>query len=366
MPPGMGNRPMTKRSRSPKSAKRTTKRRKKKSTSSRLQIYLLGGSVALLIVLMLMALSGWIGYEMGREDAAKACRSKVVSYRNDLEKLRKKLKSQRAETARKSAPPVHVAKSRPPVSVEKRENLSEIKDYVSAGGRESSKPFVKEEVRLKRPKLAIVIDDVAYASQLRAIRSLPWHITPSIFPPTSSHPDTPKLAAKLDHFMIHLPMEAISFNSPEDETLTTESSKAEIDMRLRRVREWFPHAHFINNHTGSRFTSDMASMERFYPLAKRYGFVFIDSRTTPKTVVPKICKIYHDPYVARDVFLDNKPDISYIQKQLKKAVKIAKSHGYAIAIGHPHATTFKALADSKAILDGVDVVYMDELYSKIR
>jgi polysaccharide deacetylase 2 family uncharacterized protein YibQ len=359
---------MTRRSRTSKTPKRTTKRRKKRSTASRLSLYLLGGSVAFLILLMLMALSGWIGYEMGREDAAKACRNRVVSYQNDLQKLRKKLRSQRKATAEtRHAPAAPVRKPRPAPPQAKPENLSEIKDYVAAGGgKENTRPVVREEVKLKRPKLAIVIDDVAYASQIRAIRSLPWHITPSIFPPTATHPDTPKIAAKLDHFMIHLPMEAMRFNHPEEGTLTTESSKAEIDRRIRKLREWFPGAHFINNHTGSRFTSDLASMERFYPIAKRYGFVFIDSRTTPRTVVPQVCKSYHDPYVARDVFLDNEPDLSYIKKQLRTAVRIAKSHGYAIAIGHPHATTFRALADSASILDGVDVVYIDELYSKIR
>ncbi|WP_201353563.1 divergent polysaccharide deacetylase family protein [Hydrogenimonas urashimensis] len=354
---------MTKRSSSAKKPKRTPRKRKK-SASARWQIYLLGGSVAFLILLVLMALSGWVGYEMGREEAAKACRQKVTDYRNDLQKLRQKLASQQKRRIAGHAPAFRhpVAKK----EEKKTENLSEIRDFVAAGGKESAKPPVKEEIRLKRPKLAIVIDDVAYASQIRAIRSLPWHITPSIFPPTASHPNTPKIAGSLEHFMIHLPMEALNYNSPEDATLTTESSSAEIDLRLRRLREWFPRTHFINNHTGSRFTSDYDSMKRFYPIAKRYGFVFIDSRTTPRTVVPRICKTYHDPYVARDVFLDNEPDIAYIQNQLKKAVKIAKSHGYAIAIGHPHTTTFKALAGSKKILKDVDVVYIDELYGKIR
>ncbi|OQX72377.1 MAG: hypothetical protein B6D59_08635 [Campylobacteraceae bacterium 4484_4] len=280
------------------------------------------------IVAILMGLAGWIGYEMGKEQASKRYHSTVTHYQRDIEKLRKKLKL-------------------PPASG-------------------TPKIQVKEGVRLKHPKLAIIIDDVAFASQVKTIRALPWAITPSIFPPTSRHPDTPKLAAKLDHYMIHLPMEAMHYNNPEDGTLTTESSNAEIDLRIRKLRHWFPQAHFINNHTGSKFTADMASMERFFPIAKRYGFVFIDSRTTPKTVVPRICKEYHDPYIARDVFLDNNPDIDYIQNQLKKAVRIAKSQGYAIAIGHPHASTLKALADSKSILKGIDVVYIDELYEKIR
>jgi len=70
--------------------------------------------------------------------------------------------------------------------------------------------------------------------------------------------------------------------------------------------------------------------------------------------------------LARDIFLDNIADIGYIKNQLKKAVKLAKKHGYAIAIGHPHSTTFKALATSGTILKDVDIVYIDELYKTLR
>ena len=356
---------MAKRSQSSKSSRRTVKKRKKRTGWSRLQTYLLGGTVSLLIVALLMGFAGWIGYEKGRKEATKICQARVAGYRNDLEKLRRKLKSRPIirESKKESGAPKIAALEKIP---KKKENLSEIKDYVTAGGRENGVAPVRKEVHLKKPKLAIVIDDVAYAYQIKAIRKLPWHITPSIFPPTATHPDTPKIAAKLDHFMIHLPMEAMRYNNPEEDTLTTESSEAEIDLRIRKLRHWFPGTHFINNHTGSKFTSDLGSMERFYPIARRYGFVFIDSRTTPKTVVPRVCREYHDPYVARDIFLDNKPDVGYIQNQLKKAVALARAHGYAIAIGHPHNSTLKALAGSKSILKGVDVVYIDELYGKIR
>ncbi len=300
-----------------------------------------------------MGLAGWIGYEAGKEHTAKSYEKRLGNYRSDIQKLRDRLKSVKPASATKTAAG--------------REEPSEIRDYASAGGEVSAvKPTAKKEVELARPKLAIIIDDVAFPSQLKEIKNLPWKITPSIFPPTPRHPNTPKFAKSLRHYMIHLPMEALSYNHAEKETLTLESSESQIDLRLRKLRRWFPNAKFINNHTGSKFTADAESMAKFYPLAKRYGFTFIDSRTTPKTVVPEIAKLNEDPYVGRDIFLDNRPDIGYIRNQLKKAVRIAKAHGYAIAIGHPHTTTLKALAKSGDILRGVDVVYMDELYSVIR
>ena len=71
---------------------------------------------------------------------------------------------------------------------------------------------------------------------------------------------------------------------------------------------------------------------------------------------------YGDPYISRDIFIDNVQSRAYILGQLRKAVSIAKKRGYAIAIGHPHKATFDALRHAENILRGVDVVYMDELY----
>jgi polysaccharide deacetylase 2 family uncharacterized protein YibQ len=356
---------MAKRKPSTKTTRRTSRRVSRgKRNPSKLKLYLLGGSVAGLILAVLLGLAGWIGYEMGRERTLAQCEKKVENYRADIEHLRKRLSSSRKSppSSKRVSAPGQKREGKPAVP-------SEARDYKSAGGAETAKLPEKEKLAGEKPgakpRLVIIIDDVAFPSQLKKIKSLPWHVTPSLFPPSSRHPETSRMAAKLDHYMIHLPMEAVRFNSPEEETLTTESSAAEIDLRIRKLRHWFPNARFINNHTGSKFTADMTSMERFFPIARRYGFVFVDSRTTPDTVVPKLCKRFGEPYVARDIFLDNEEDVAYIQKQLKKAVRLARAHGYAIAIGHPHRTTLEALAASGAILKGVDVVYIDELYEAI-
>ncbi len=326
------------------------------------------------LILLLIGGAGWFGYELGVKKSSEACSRKVADYRNDLEKVRArlaKLESQTSLRQEKKAfqPPKHRKIPPPPKTMEAP---SEIRDYLSAGGShkplKSVAPLTKKAPTetSRKPELAIIIDDVAFPSQLRAIRSLPWHITPSLFPPSSRHPDTAQMARGLRHYMIHLPMEALHYNHPEKVTLLTSYDEAQIKKRIDDLRRWFPNARFINNHTGSRFTSDMAAMERFYPIAKRYGFHFVDSRTTPNTVVPEICKRYGDPYIARNVFLDNEENVTYIQNQLKEAVKLARAHGYAIAIGHPHEATLKALARSGKILKGVKLLYIDELYDKIK
>ena len=70
-------------------------------------------------------------------------------------------------------------------------------------------------------------------------------------------------------------------------------------------------------------------------------------------------------YVARDVFLDHHMDKAYVISQIKQAIKVAKAHGHAIAIGHPHKNTLEALKESKGLLKQVELVYIDRYYKAI-
>jgi hypothetical protein len=62
------------------------------------------------------------------------------------------------------------------------------------------------------------------------------------------------------------------------------------------------------------------------------------------------------------VFLDHDLDKKSVKKQIKKAIKVAKLHGTAIAIGHPHENTLAALRESKHLFKDVELVYIDRLY----
>jgi len=217
----------------------------------------------------------------------------------------------------------------------------------------------------KRPKLAIVIDDVSKQSQLRAIKKTGVKMTPSIFPPSELSMTSHHLAKGLKHYMIHLPMESSSkqFNS-QYKTLLTSFSSRQIESRVHELRTLFPHARYINNHTGSVYTNNYKAMKRLYEALRKEGFVFVDSRTVGSSKVRKIAHDFGDAYVARDIFIDNKHTVKYIHKQLKKAVSIAKKKGYAVAIGHPHKVTMQALSSANAILKDVELVYIDNLYKR--
>ena len=214
-----------------------------------------------------------------------------------------------------------------------------------------------------KPRLVIIIDDVAYKHQADAIKSVNLKLTPSFFPATSAHPETPVLARRFSFYMIHLPMQALGgFKGAEIGTLTVDDNYEKIAKKLQSIKRDFPNLKYINNHTGSRFTSDAAAMDRMMRAVRDENLIFVDSKTTSPTKVYGAAKKYSMPYIARDVFLDHDGSKAAVRKQLKYAVELAKKRSYAIAIGHPHKNTIEVLQESAKLLQEVEVVYLKDLF----
>ena len=176
-----------------------------------------------------------------------------------------------------------------------------------------------------KPKIAIVIDDVSSQAQKDAILAMGYKITMAFFPPTSGHPDSARIAQNLPFYMIHFPMQASpKFKSPETHTLNITDSYETIENRVKQLRAWYPNAVYTNNHTGSVFTENEEAMDKLFRALKRYNFIFVDSRTSGKSVAKKYAQKYNMPYIVRNIFIDNEENYQYIQNQLKQAIEIAK------------------------------------------
>jgi polysaccharide deacetylase 2 family uncharacterized protein YibQ len=183
----------------------------------------------------------------------------------------------------------------------------------------------------------------------------------AFLPPTDRHKNSAKITKKLNQYMIHLPLQASTNRYDEAETLYVNDSLDRIDKRVKLLQGLYPKAKFINNHTGSKFTANRKAMDKLFQVLKKYNYTFLDSRTTAKSVATEIAKKYNMKMFSRNIFLDNKKDKKYIQKQLKKAIRIAKKYGSAIAIGHPYSITFSTLKDSKKLLKGIELIYVNQL-----
>ena len=223
-------------------------------------------------------------------------------------------------------------------------------------------PFTPNSSVKGRAKLVLIIDDVATFEHASMIKSLGLKITPSIFPATKTHPDTPSIARTFEFYMIHLPMQAKHFDSPEIGTLTINESFESMLEKIKKIRKDFPRAKYTNNHTGSRFTSDYDAMDKAYRALIEQGFIFVDSKTIAQTAVARAAKKYNQPYISRDIFLDDDPSAAAVRRELVAAVNLAKKRGYAIAIGHPKKNTIAVIKASKNnILKDVEVVYLKDI-----
>lgn len=316
--------------------KKTTPR-KRKSTGRRKQknehlTYRLLKSVIWLLIAFIVAASGYFfGYQSGREEQRVAL---IVEQQHSSE-LKKALN--------------------------KVQKLTASHEYEQAPPQPAKRVQASRESTREKPKLAIIIDDVSFEHDVSNIKALGLLLNLSFLPPSKRHPDSAKLAARESFYMVHLPMEALSYASEEPSTLHVGDDAETIEARVRQIKTLFPKTIFVNNHTGSRFTSDRNAMERLIYALDREGITFVDSRTTARTAVPALMKELHRPYLSRDVFLDHDPDVASVKKQILRAVRIAKKYGTAIAIGHPHKKTLQGLAESKELLREVELVRIDTL-----
>lgn len=261
--------------------------------------------------------------------------------------------------------PPHLDKNESKVREKQQDHFSEIHDYENSLDKNTTTKasHVEKKVYIStgKPKLAIIIDDVAYEHQTKLIKKIPFKVTPSFFPPTNRHPDTISLSKEFDFAMVHLPLQAYNYAIPEPSTLNVGDSKQMIRQRIKELKGYFPQISYYNNHTGSQYTADYTSMDKLIEVLKENNITFIDSRTTAQTKAPEVFQKHNLQLFSRDIFLDNDIDKRLIKEQLLKAVKLAKKHGFSIAIGHPHVNTLEVLKNSKSILKEVDVVYVKDL-----
>ncbi len=346
---------------------RKKRKSKKSSISSKKKI-----AIALLcIVSSVLIVYGVNYFELIQKSTNESKIAQEKSTKELMDKMKKMLEDEKKRlknSEKKSIESKRVAPLPPVRKSEKsdsRYEFSEIKDYKESlkttDTQKHTKNRVKQEIYHGKPKLAIIIDDVSFAYQVKLLKKIPYKINPSFFPPSSRHPNTIKLSKEFDFALLHLPTEALRYKRAEEVTLLTSDSYETLQNKIKLLKSKFPNIVYYNNHTGSKFTADYNSMKSLLKIMKEEGLVFIDSRTTAKTKAPKISKDMGFRLISRDIFIDNNPQKNLIKEQLKKAVNIAKKRGYAVAIGHPHKNTLEVLINAKELFREVQLVYVKEL-----
>ena len=205
----------------------------------------------------------------------------------------------------------------------------------------------------KAPMVAIIIDDMGYDNRLdRRFISLEAPLSFSFLPYA---PYTRRLAALAGRLhrdvLIHIPMEPLNKRlDPGPGVITLDM---DFDRRIETLRkdiDAVPCAVGANNHMGSKFTTDRKAMEIVLTYLKGRGLFFIDSRTTRDTVAFDVARHLGIPCGQRAVFLDHSLLKQDIEHEIDRLLRLAKSRGRVIAIGHPNRVTYQVLYDRLPVI----------------
>ncbi|WP_236024876.1 divergent polysaccharide deacetylase family protein [Arenibaculum pallidiluteum] len=199
-----------------------------------------------------------------------------------------------------------------------------------------------------RPAIAVVIDDMGVDRRRSTqVVALPAPLTLSWLPYASELPRQTAAAQRAGHeLMVHLPMQPQAPDqNPGPGAMLVGLDPGEIGRRIDAALGAFEGHVGLNNHMGSRFTEDRAGMAAVLAALQRRGLLFLDSRTSGRSVGMEVAARHGVPAVGRDVFIDHDPAPAAIRHALERMEAIARRHGYAVGIGHPHDATIAALAD---------------------
>lgn len=195
--------------------------------------------------------------------------------------------------------------------------------------------------------IVLVIDDFGYRNDniSDGFLNLSIPITCAIIP---GHTASKKFAEKAVSYgkevIIHMPMESENYSPGEDEyKLLTSMTSELLENKLIQAFESLPEAIGMNNHQGSKATSDSKTMTVLASVLKDRGKYFIDSRTSSLTIGEKTMISFGVPTARRNIFLDNNNDLDKIEEQMNKLANSAKKNGVAVGLGHARKNTLSIL-----------------------
>ena len=195
------------------------------------------------------------------------------------------------------------------------------------------------------PKVAIIIDDIGYERRVaEKFLSLDAVLTFSVFPHSPFQQRIIRKAhTKGFEIMLHLPMEPYEYPEvdPGPDALLTSMSPDELIDQLNKNLDAVPLIKGVNNHMGSKMTTESTRMYQIFSVLKKRGLFFVDSRTTPESICKPSARLLQIPFAERDVFLDHVQESDFIRRQIKELIRIAEIHGTAVGIAHPHLITYE-------------------------
>jgi polysaccharide deacetylase 2 family uncharacterized protein YibQ len=195
--------------------------------------------------------------------------------------------------------------------------------------------------------IAIVIDDLGQdLKPARELGALPANITFAVMPGLPQSRKVAELARQTNReVLLHLPMEHRGRNGrPAPGTLRSDMTPLDFLNVLTDDLASVPGAVGVNNHEGSLLTENKEAMKFLMAELKARDLLFLDSVTTARSLGFATAKEFGLRTTRRDVFLDNEStNPESIRRQFDELARIAREHGRAVGIGHPHPATISEL-----------------------
>ena len=196
--------------------------------------------------------------------------------------------------------------------------------------------------------IAVVIDDVGLdRRRSRRAMALPAPLTIALMAYADDAPEQAESARRGGHeLIVHLPMEpSDEGENPGPNALLSGLTAAEFTRRLDWNLSQFAGYVGVNNHMGSKLTSDAAALAPVMAALKARGLLFLDSRTSGQSQGLAVARRYGVPAVERNIFIDHDVSPIAVRTALVRAEDLARRNGFAIAIGHPKDVTLDALEE---------------------
>ena len=230
----------------------------------------------------------------------------------------------------------------------------------------SSARFGRGAPAAARPRIAIVIDDLGLSEKAFArVNALPGPLTLAFLPYGEDAQGMLDAVRPVHEPILHLPTEPVARLQDAGPDMLRVAGAPAIRRALAANLAKLSGYEGVNNHTGSRFTADPASMRVLLEELDARGLYFLDSVTAPRPVSVQLAAANGYAVAARDVFLDDDyaGGEAAVRAQLAKAERIALAEGQAIAIGHPYRATAAALGPwlVTAQARGFELVVVSEL-----
>ena len=214
--------------------------------------------------------------------------------------------------------------------------------------RRNRQPFNETD---PRPRIAVVLTGLGLASKVTeaAIKELPGGITLSFTPYSRKLNQWVALARVNGHeVMLDLPMEPTTY--PDDDPgpqalLTALSSRQNLD-RLRWTINRATGYVGLAGVMGSRFAASREHMEPVLQELKGQGLLFLDNRDSDQSLAAALAGEIGVPSAVNDRSLDRaQASRVAIDARLVQIENMARSAGFAVAMGRPYPVTIERLRE---------------------